>query len=157
MDWDEFINKNRAQIDEFLGPNNAQYTIIALKGHVATEFNDDVRSLDYFRELLESGKTIEEQNVYLRKLLEELRYKKSPPHPQMKFGLDSKLLIGKDKDLFMNIMIHEFLVNVNYNDVLNELSTLDQSLFKEFQRQGRFEDSMKFLRCFLKKHEILNL
>ncbi len=46
---------------------------------------------------------------------------------------------------------------VNYNDILNEISPLNKSLFKEFQRQGRLEDSIKFLEGFLEEDEELDL
>ncbi len=108
ISWDKFINENRAEIDEYLGPNNAMYTTIALKGRLATAFNDKVRTFDYFRALMETGMTVEEQNVYFRELLEELRVNnRSPPDPQMKFGINTKLLMGIDRLIFTDIIVSE--------------------------------------------------
>ncbi len=111
MNWDKFITENRAEIDEFLGPNNPVYTAIALKGRVAKEFKDKERSLDYFGVLMNSGMTQIEQNNFLRKLLIELRentkHVDGSEDPQMRFGLDSKLLLGKDREIFLEIMESE--------------------------------------------------
>ena len=44
---------------------------------------------------------------------------------------------------------------IRYDKILEEISPLNRSLFKEFQRQGRLEDSMNFLKGFLKEDEIM--
>jgi len=110
IDWNEFIDKNRPEIDEFLGLNNPQYVAISLKGQIAKEFKDKERSFDYFGALMDSGLDQIKQNVFLRALLMELRdNQRSQPDPLMRFGLSTKFLLGKDKKEFINIMIGEFL------------------------------------------------
>ena len=111
-DLDKFITENRAEIDEFLGPNNPIYTTIILKGQITKEFKDKDRSMDYFGVLMGSGLSLREQNNYLRKLLKELRgisKHTNVKDPLMRFGIDSKLLLGKDKRDFMRTMGLEFI------------------------------------------------
>ena len=108
IDWDNFITKNRSLIDEFLGSNNPTYTSIALKGKVAKEFDNKDRVFDYFEALMMSGLDMTEQNIYLRKLLNELRKNTEIiPNVPMKFGINSNILLGKDKQIFNSIMTGE--------------------------------------------------
>ncbi len=69
------------------------------------------RALDYFGVLMESGMTQQEQNNYLLKLLQELRNNMDSERfedPMMRFGVDSKLLLGKDKKELIELMVGEF-------------------------------------------------
>lgn len=107
--WDKFITENRAVIDEFLGSNNPTYTAIALKGSISLNLGRE-RAFDYFKTLMDSGLTQIEQNNYLRKLLKELRDNLHQlsnlitADTQMRFGINSKLLLGKDKEIFNKII-----------------------------------------------------
>lgn len=104
INWDKYIAENREVIDKFLGPNNPTYTAIALKGQVAINLGKE-RALDYFGALMKSGENQLYQNIYLRKLLKELRENlQHPPDTLMRFGVDSKLLLGKDKEIFTKII-----------------------------------------------------
>lgn len=111
--WNKFIDNNRPEIDEFLGLNNPTYVAISLKGQIAKQFKDKERSFDYFEALTDSELTIIEQNTYLRELLMELRNNnRTPPDTLMRFGLDPKLLLGRDKESFKEIMMEELLYEV---------------------------------------------
>ena len=108
MKLDKFITENRAEIDEFLGVNNPTYVAIALKGQVAKEFKNKERSFDYFEALMTSGMSQVEQNKHLLKLLHELRENKQKGiHPLMTFGIDTRLLMGKDKRKFFKLIESE--------------------------------------------------
>lgn len=102
--WEKFINENRAVIDEFLGPNHSIYVAIHLKGSLSVVMGKE-RAFAYFEALLSSGMNQLKQNNYMRKLLQELRENThTPPHAYMEFGINSNLIIGKERQSFMRIM-----------------------------------------------------
>ncbi len=108
VDWNKFINENRAEIDEFLGPNNPTYSAIALKGQIVKHFKDKFRVLDYFGALMKTGLNQKQQNNYLRKLLKELKDNTHTPQDVlMRFGVNTNLLIGIDKEIFEELMENE--------------------------------------------------
>jgi len=108
-EWDKFIKEHRAEMDEFLGPNNPTYTAILLKGQIAKRFKYKERTLDYFEALMRTGLKQTEQNVFLRALLMELRNNpRSPPDTLMRFGVRPQFLLGRDRNEYMDIMEAEF-------------------------------------------------
>lgn len=116
---EKFINENRAVIDEFLGPNHSIYVAIHLKGALSVVMGKE-RALNYFEALLSSGMTQLEQNSYMRKLLQELRGNThTPPHYHMEFGINSNLIIGKERQLFLETMLVEFVKGHKYYYVLD--------------------------------------
>jgi len=110
-DTEKFINENRAVIDEYLGSNHSVYIAIHLKGSLSVLMGRE-RALTYFEALLNSGMTQLEQNNYMRKLLQELRENNhTPPHFNMEFGINSNLIIGKERQSFIEIMRGEICHN----------------------------------------------
>lgn len=68
MEWGKFIDENRAMIDEFLGPNQETYTMIALKGKLATELGRE-EAFKYFEQWMRMNYTPLQTNVAIRKIL----------------------------------------------------------------------------------------
>ena len=72
MDINEFIDKNRAMIDELLGPNQDAYAEISLKGKIAKELGRE-EAFKYFELWERLGTTTQDKNIKMRDMLQHIR------------------------------------------------------------------------------------
>ena len=95
---EEFLTKNRAEIDEFLGPNQEIYATIALKGKLSSEIGR-TESFKYFEYWLKLELTPKETNEQIRLILDTIT----------KRGKDISVLTPEEKEIYLKIMREEFI------------------------------------------------
>ena len=96
MDINEFIDKNRPMIDEFLGPNNETYTLIALKGKLATAIGQE-EAFKYFKMWNRLGLEPKEQNTKIRDILQHIGER----------SMDVKDITPEEKEIYLEMLWEE--------------------------------------------------
>jgi hypothetical protein len=109
-DRESWIKKNKPSRAEFLEENNLIYTAIALKGEILKLLDNKDIALEYFEDLINTGKSQEEQIKELRKILNDLKSTTNRrTDPLMRFGLNTNSISGIYKKILIEILSIEVL------------------------------------------------
>ena len=98
MEWEKFIDENRAMIDEFLGENQETYIMIALKGKLATAVGQDV-AFKYIELWNRLGLEPQQVNVKIRDILSHIGER----------PIDVKDITPEEKKIYLKTLWEEFM------------------------------------------------